>query len=164
MSTQRTQQDDVILMTREGYQKLRAELIKLRSEGRSEISQQLEEARSFGDLSENAEYHAAKEAQAKLEARIQQLETQLSKAKVIENDQIDTSKVTLGTKVTLKDLDLNREFTYVIVNSEETDPNNHKISVSSPVGQAIIGKSVGDEVIARAPRGVRRLKILNIDV
>ena len=164
MSTQRTQQDDVILMTREGYQKLRAELIKLRSEGRSEISQQLEEARSFGDLSENAEYHAAKEAQAKLEARIQQLETQLSKAKVIENDKIDTSKVTLGTKVTLKDLDLNREFTYVIVNSEETDPNNHKISVSSPVGQAIIGKSVGDEVIARAPRGVRRLKILNIDV
>ncbi|SDX75376.1 transcription elongation factor GreA [Acetomicrobium thermoterrenum DSM 13490] len=164
MSTQRTQQDDVILMTREGYQKLRAELIKLRSEGRSEISQQLEEARSFGDLSENAEYHAAKEAQAKLEARIQQLETQLSKAKVIENDQIDTSQVTLGTKVTLKDLDLNREFTYVIVNSEETDPNNHKISVSSPVGQAIIGKSVGDEVIARAPRGVRRLKILNIDV
>jgi transcription elongation factor GreA len=151
-------------MTREGYQKLRAELIKLRSEGRSEISQQLEEARSFGDLSENAEYHAAKEAQAKLEARIQQLETQLSKAKVIENDQIDTSQVTLGTKVTLKDLDLNREFTYVIVNSEETDPNNHKISVSSPVGQAIIGKSVGDEVIARAPRGVRRLKILNIDV
>ena len=83
MSTQRTQQDDVILMTREGYQKLRAELIKLRSEGRSEISQQLEEARSFGDLSENAEYHAAKEAQAKLEARIQQLETQLSKAKVM---------------------------------------------------------------------------------
>lgn len=164
MSTQRTQQDDVILMTREGYQKLRAELIKLRSEGRSEISQQLEEARSFGDLSENAEYHAAKEAQAKLEARIQQLETQLSKAKVIENDQIDTSQVTLGTKVTLKDLDLNREFTYIIVNSEETDPNNHKISVSSPVGQAIIGKSVGDEVIARAPRGVRRLKILNIDV
>jgi transcription elongation factor GreA len=139
-------------------------LIKLRSEGRSEISQQLEEARSFGDLSENAEYHAAKEAQAKLEARIQQLETQLSKAKVIENDQIDTSQVTLGTKVTLKDLDLNREFTYVIVNSEETDPNNHKISVSSPVGQAIIGKSVGDEVIARAPRGVRRLKILNIEV
>ena len=64
----------------------------------------------------------------------------------------------------MKDLDLNREFTYVIVNSEETDPNNHKISVSSPVGQAIIGKSVGDEVIARAPRGVRRLKILNIEV
>jgi len=164
MSTQRIQQDDVILMTKEGYQKLRAELIKLRSDGRSEISKQLEEARSFGDLSENAEYHAAKEAQAKLEARIQFLESQLSKAKVIDSDQIDTSQVTLGTKVTLKDLDLNKEFTYVIVNSEETDPSNHRISVSSPVGQAIIGKAVGDEVIARAPRGTRRLKILRIEI
>lgn len=164
MSMQRTQHDDVILMTKEGYQKLRAELIKLRSDGRSEISKQLEEARSFGDLSENAEYHAAKEAQAKLESRIQFLESQLSKAKIIDSDQIDTSQVTLGTKVTLRDLDLNKEFTYVIVNSEETDPNNHRISVSSPVGQAIIGKAVGDEVIARAPRGIRRLKILRIEI
>ena len=164
MSTERIQQDDIILMTREGYQKLRAELIKLRSEGRYEISKQLEEARSFGDLSENAEYHTAKEAQAKLEARIQLLESQLSKARIIDSDQIDTSQVTLGTKVTLRDLDINEEFTYVIVNSEETDPSNHRISVSSPVGQAIIGKTVGDEVIARAPRGTRRLKILRIEV
>ena len=138
MSAERVQQDDVILMTREGYQKLRAELIKLRSDGRHEISKQLEEARSFGDLSENAEYHTAKEAQAKLEARIQLLESQLSKARIIDSDQIDTSQVTLGTKVTLRDLDINEEFTYVIVNSEETDPSNHRISVSSPVGQAII--------------------------
>ena len=133
MSAERVQQDDVILMTREGYQKLRAELIKLRSDGRHEISKQLEEARSFGDLSENAEYHTAKEAQAKLEARIQLLESQLSKARIIDSDQIDTSQVTLGTKVTLRDLDINEEFTYVIVNSEETDPVITDIGLK-PVG------------------------------
>lgn len=135
MSAERVQQDDVILMTREGYQKLRAELIKLRSDGRHEISKQLEEARSFGDLSENAEYHTAKEAQAKLEARIQLLESQLSKARIIDSDQIDTSQVTLGTKVTLRDLDINEEFTYVIVNSEETNQAITEYRSQAPLGK-----------------------------
>ena len=99
-------------MTREGYEKLKAELVSLRSDGRSEVAAKLEEARAFGDLSENAEYHAAKEEQEKLENRILQLEYQLSKAQIVEAHDIDTSVVSLGTTVTLEDLDLKKTFVY----------------------------------------------------
>ena len=156
--------DSPSTMTRKGYEKLMAELVELRSTGRAEISRQLEEARSFGDLSENAEYAAAKEEQAKLETRISYLEFQLSKAKILDSSTIDNSSVTLGTTVTIQDINNSAEFSYTIVGSEESDPKASKISSSSPVGQALLNKKVGDEVHVKVPRGMRHLRIKEISV
>jgi len=156
--------EDQIVMTREGYEKLKTELVSLRSEGRMEIGRQLEEARSFGDLSENAEYHVAKEAQAKMESRILWLESQLGKAKVIDAKDLDTSRVTLGTTVEMLDLESQKAFVYTIVGSEESDPAQLRISSASPVGQALMGAEVGSEVLVRAPKGVRKLRITRISV
>jgi transcription elongation factor GreA len=156
--------DDQIPMTREGYDLLKKELISLRTEGRSEISRKLEEARAFGDLSENAEFHAAQEEQAQLETRILWLETRLSKAKIVDMADVDASKVALGTTVTILDLDTQARYSYVIVSSEESDPKENRISASSPVGKALMNKEVGAEVPVRVPRGTRKLRVLNICV
>lgn len=164
MGTNSKNSNDIVLMTESGYEKLKAELIQLRSNGRAEISRQLEEARSFGDLSENAEYAAAKDAQQKLESRIQWLEYQLSKAKVIDSSNIDSSKVTLGTTVTIQDIDTSNIFNYTIVGSEESDPRENKISSASPVGQAVMGRLINEEVDVKVPKGTRKLKILDIKV
>jgi transcription elongation factor GreA len=153
---------DMEIMTRAGYEKLKTELTTLRTDMRLEVANKLEEARAFGDLSENAEYHAAKEEQEKLEGRISRLEYKLNKAKIIDFDDLDTSHANLGTTIKIQDLDKNDSFTYMLVGTEESDPKENKISVSSPVGKAIIGKAVGDEVSVRVPKGVRRLKILEI--
>jgi transcription elongation factor GreA len=150
------------IMTRAGYEKLKTELTTLRTDMRLEVANKLEEARAFGDLSENAEYHAAKEEQEKLEGRISRLEYKLNKAKIIDFDDLDTSHANLGTTITIQDLDKNDSFTYMLVGTEESDPKENKISVSSPVGKAIIGKAVGDEISVRVPKGLRRLKILEI--
>ena len=144
--------DDKVIMTREGYDKLKAELIALRGDGRAEIASKLEEARGFGDLSENAEYHAAKEEQEKLENRVLWLDYQLGKAKIVDAEDVDTSSVSLGTTVTLKDL----------VGTEEADIKENRISAASPVGMAITGKKINDEVMVRTPRGIRHLKIMKI--
>ncbi|MDR2522700.1 MAG: transcription elongation factor GreA [Synergistaceae bacterium] len=155
--------DNEATMTRNGYERLSAELVELRTERRAEIARQLEEARSFGDLSENAEYAAAKEEQSKLEARILQLEMQLSKAKVLDEDNLDTKKVSLGLTVTLREMTPpSKSYTYTLVGSEEADPKTSCISQKSPVGQAILGKSVGDEVFVKVPKGVRHMKITKI--
>lgn len=158
------QVDDQVVMTREGYEKLKAELISLRGDGRAEIASKLEEARGFGDLSENAEYHAAKEEQEKLENRVLWLEYQLSKAKIVDTEDIDTSTVNLGTTITLKDLDQKKTFVYTLVGTEEADVKENRISAASPVGKAVIGKPAGEEVLVRTPRGVRHLKIMKIQV
>lgn len=156
--------EEQVIMTREGYEKLKQELASLRGDGRSEIASKLEEARAFGDLSENAEYHAAKEEQEKLESRIMWLEYQLSKAKVVESSDIDTSTVSLGATVQLRDLDTGNTYTYVLVGSEEADPKANRISAQSPVGKAIIGRAEGEEVIVRVPKGTRHLRIERISV
>ncbi|MDR1514565.1 MAG: transcription elongation factor GreA [Synergistaceae bacterium] len=161
MATQKNN-SDIEIMTRSGYEKLKSELTLLRTDMRLEVANKLEEARAFGDLSENAEYHAAKEEQEKLEGRISRLEYKLNKAKIIDFDDLDTSHANLGTTITIQDLDKNDSFTYMLVGTEESDPKENKISVSSPVGKAIIGKAVGDEVSVRVPKGLRRLKILEI--
>lgn len=153
---------DVEIMTRSGYEKLKSELSLLRTDRRLEVANKLEEARAFGDLSENAEYHAAKEEQEKLEGRISRLEYKLNKAKIVDFDDLDTSYVNLGTTITIQDLDKSNSYTYMLVGTEESDPKENKISVSSPVGKAIIGKAVGDEVSVRVPKGMRRLKIMEI--
>ncbi len=162
--SQRIVEEKYIPMTREGYEELKKELIFLRTERRAEVSRKLEEARGFGDLSENAEYHAAKEEQAQVEARIHWLDSRLSKAKILDVTNMDTSKVVLGTTVTFLDLEREKEFSYTIVSSEESDPKKNRVSASSPVGQALLGKESGEEVQVRVPKGTRTLKILDIAV
>ena len=153
---------DVEIMTRGGYEKLKQELTNLRKDGRLEVARKLEEARAFGDLSENAEYHAAKEEQEKLEGRISRLEFKLNKAKVVDIDDVDTSHANLGTTVEIKDLDDNISYTYMLVGNEESDPTDNKISITSPVGRALAGRSIGEEISVRTPKRLRRLKILSI--
>ncbi len=162
--------NDVHEMTRSGYERLSEELTHLRTVRRLEVAKQLEEARAFGDLSENAEYAAAKEEQAKLEDRILDLESTLSKVTVIDEEKLDTTRAGVGLKVTIKDLDHdNKEFTYEIVGSEElsgasvSSSGVQRISQKSPVGQAVTGHIVGDEVHVKIPRGTRRLRITAIE-
>ena len=160
--------NDVREMTRSGYERLSEELTNLRTVKRQEVARQLEEARAFGDLSENAEYAAAKEEQAKLEDRIHDLEETLSKVTVIDEDKLDTTRAGVGLKVTLKDLDTGKTYTYEIVGSEELSgaavsaSGIQRISQKSPVGQAVSGHVVGDEVSVKIPRGVRKLRITEI--
>lgn len=156
--------DDAVLMTQEGYDKLSNELKKLRSEERYKIAHRIEEARSFGDLSENAEYAAAKDDQAKLEGKIQMMEYQLSRAKVIDSATIDNSHVSVGTSVTIMDITHNKEFIYDIVSSEESDPKNGRISSVSPIGRALLGHKVGDEIPVKVPMGIRKIKIKKINI
>ncbi len=154
--------EDKVIMTREGYDKLKAELVALRSDGRAEIAAKLEDARGFGDLSENAEYHAAKEEQEKLENRLLWLDYQLSKAKIVDAEDVDTSSASLGTTVTIRDLDRKATHVYTLVGTEEADIKENRISAASPVGMAITGKKIGDEVMVRTPSGIRHLKIMKI--
>ncbi len=162
--------NDVHEMTRSGYERLSEELTHLRTARRLEVAKQLEEARAFGDLSENAEYAAAKEEQAKLEDRIHDLEETLSKVTVIDEDKLDTTKAGVGLRVSIKDLDHEGKiYTYEIVGSEELSgaavsaSGIQRISQKSPVGQAVSGHVVGDEVVVRIPRGTRRLRITAIE-
>lgn len=161
---ERKHNDDAVLMTQEGFDKLTSELKQLRSEERYKIARRIEEARSFGDLSENAEYAAAKEDQAKLEGKILAMEQQLSKAKIIDSSSIDNSHVSVGTTVTIQDITHSKEFVYSLVSSEESDPENGLISSVSPVGRALMNKKVGDEVSVKVPVGLRKLRILSISV
>jgi transcription elongation factor GreA len=161
---ERKHNDDFVEMTQEGYDKLSNELKQLRSEERYKIARRIEEARSFGDLSENAEYAAAKDDQAKLEGKIQVMEYQLSRARIIDSSRIDNSHVSVGTTVSIMDLTHNKEFIYSIVSSEESDPEKGFISAVSPVGRALLNKKVGDEISVKVPMGIRKLKILKISV
>ncbi|MBQ2617296.1 MAG: transcription elongation factor GreA [Synergistaceae bacterium] len=162
--------NDVREITRSGYERLSEELTNLRTVGRLEVAKKLEEARAFGDLSENAEYAAAKEEQAKLEDRIHDLEETLSKVTVIDEEKLDTTRAGIGLSVTLKDLDHEGKlYTYEIVGSEElsgasvSSSGVQRISQKSPVGQAVLGHAIGEEVIVRIPRGTRRLRIMAIE-
>ena len=157
-------------MTRSGYERLSEELTHLRTTKRQEVARQLEEARAFGDLSENAEYAAAKEEQAKLEDRIADLEAILSKVTVIDDEKLDTTRAGVGLRITLEDMDREGKlFTYDLVGSEElsgaavSSDGVQRISQKSPVGQAISGHLVDDEVLVKIPRGTRRLKIVSIE-
>lgn len=162
--------NDVHEMTRSGYERLSEELTHLRTIRRLEVAKQLEEARGFGDLSENAEYAAAKEEQAKLEDRISDLEATLSKVTVIDEEKLDTTRAGVGLRVTIKDLDHEgKTYTYEIVGSEELSgaafsaSGVQRISQKSPVGQAITGHVIDDEVIVKIPRGTRKLRIVAIE-
>lgn len=148
-------------LTRDGLAKLQNELEYLRTTGRTEIADKIRVARGYGDLSENSEYDEAKNEQAKIEARIVELEKTLENVSIIE-DAVDTDAVTIGVTVTVLDVEFEEELTYKVVGSAEADPINGLISDSSPVGSALLGAKIGDEVVAEAPAGELRFRILGI--
>ena len=161
--------ENQVVVTRTGHENLMAELVDLRTVRRLEVARQLEEARAFGDLSENAEYAAAKEEQSKVESRILELETMLSRIRIVDEDKLDTNRVAIGLTVTLEDLaEPGKSYTYTLVGSEELSSMGdagspiQRISQKSPVGQAILGHVAGDEVFVKIPRGTRHLKITDI--
>ena len=151
-------------MTQEGYDKIMAELDDLKINGRSEAAKAIAEAREKGDLSENAEYDAAKDAQGMLEMKINQLEKVVANARVIDESQIDTSKVTVLSRVTVKNLKMNKEFTYQLVSESEANIKEKKLSVTSPIGKGLLGKVIGETAEIQTPAGIMNFEILNISI
>lgn len=151
-----------IPITKEGFERLQEVLKRLKSVERKKASELVGEAASHGDLTENAEYDAAKEHQARIEHRIISLEDRLARAEVIDVSSLSGDRVVFGAKVFLEDLDTGDELKYTIVGEDETDVPNNRISIKSPIARALIGKSVDDEVAVAVPSGKRRFLILDI--
>ena len=150
------------LYTQQGYQELVDELHRRTHEEREKIKNDIAVARSFGDLSENAEYDEARNDQAKNEARIKELEELIENAVILDESSIDTAVVSLGSTVKVLNRDMNAEFVYDLVGSNESNPMEGKISDQSPIGAALIGKKMGDEVSVIVPNGTVGLKILEV--
>ena len=153
-----------IYLSREGMEKLKDELNYLKSTERPKIINQIAEARDKGDLSENAEYDAAKEAQGLLEARIARLENELSKSRVLDEKNIDLSTAKLLTTVEIENTQSKQKMSYTLVSESEADLKNKKISISSPIGRGLMGKKVGEIVDISVPSGVMKFKILDITI
>jgi transcription elongation factor GreA len=151
--------NDELLLTKDGLAKLENELAHLRTVKRKEIAARIKEAISFGDITDNSEYEDAKNEQAFIEGRIITLEKLLRRARLLDKGEIDDSHVSLGSKVTIKDVDKNQDYEYTIVSTAEADPTDKKISNESPVGKAIIGLAVGDQVEVKVPAGTFNYKI-----
>ncbi len=151
-------------LTQEGYDKLKLELEKMKTEGREEIAKAIAEAREKGDLSENAEYDAAKDAQGLLEMRINELEKTFANARILDASQMDSSKVTVLSKVTIKNKKNGKEVTYQLVAQAEADLKAKKISVDSPIGEGLLGRKVGDVAEVKTPGGVMEFEILKIEL
>jgi len=149
--------------TKEGLDRLTSELANLKTKGRSDIAKQIAEARDKGDLSENAEYDAAKDAQGHLEARIAQMENVLSSARLLDESKIDTSSVSILSKVTIKNNRNGATVTYMLVSEEEADLKAGKISTQSPIGKGLLGKKQGDKAIIKTPAGEMEFEIVNIE-
>lgn len=147
----------------EGYQKLKDELKDLTTRGRREVAQKIEEARSHGDLSENAEYDAAKEEQGHLEKRIAELEETLANSRVLDEKNMDDSKVYVLSTVTVLNKNTQKEMSYTLVSKDEADFSQGKISVDSPIGSALMGKEAGETVEVDVPAGKLELEIKNIE-
>lgn len=148
--------------TKEGYEKLKKELEELKGPIRMQLAEAIREAKSHGDLRENAAYHEAKLNQARVEGRLKELEALLLKAKIVEVDE-NASGAQLGSKVTLLDLEWNDELTVNLVGAFEADPANDLISISSPLGEATLGKNIDDEFEVQAPAGKQRYRVLRLD-
>ena len=149
-------------LTQGGYDKLKSELDELKTTGRMEAARAIAEARAQGDLSENAEYDAAKDAQGLLELKISEMETVLSNARIIDESQLDTSKVAILANVTIKNLKTGKEMTYKLVSETEADAKQMKISVTSPIGQGLLGKTIGDIAKINTPGGAMEFEVMNI--
>lgn len=153
---------ELTYLTQEGYDKLKAELELMKTSGRSEMAKQIQEAREKGDLSENAEYDAAKEAQGLLELKISKLETLLSNARVLDTSNIEEGKVFILSTVKLKNLQNNTFISYTLVAEQEANLKEGKISVKSPLGQALLGKVIGDIAEIKVPAGALKFEIIEI--
>jgi len=149
-------------LTPNGYQKLQEELNQLLKVDRPTNIKAIAEARAHGDLSENAEYHAAKERQSFIEGKIQELKTKIALAEVIDTSKINQSKVAFGAKVKVLDTTTDKELDFILVGPDEADVRNNKISISSPVGRSLIGKEVGDTATIKAPAKTMEYEILEI--
>jgi transcription elongation factor GreA len=153
---------EVLYVTKETLELMKADLQRMKGVERPAASRAIAEAREKGDLKENAEYDAAKEAQGLLEARIKKMESDLANARIVDTTTIDTSKVSILTKVTLTNLGTKKQVTYQIVSEKEADLKAGKISVTSPIGKGLLGKAVGDVAEVQAPAGKLKFKIENI--
>jgi len=154
--------DDRIPMTREGYDKLKAELDRLRNVEMIEITKRVATAREMGDLSENAEYHAAREDQGILQARVNDLSDRLSRAVIVDPSNLPKDTVAFGSKVRVMDLDIDEEETYELVGPGQENPDKGRILSTSPIGQGLLGRKKGETVVIVVPRGKIRFKILEI--
>ena len=152
-----------VYLTRERMRELEQELHVMKTKGRAEIADKISEARSHGDLSENAEYDAAKEEQGLFEFRISKLEATLARARIIEAKDLPNDAVYILSDVTLKDLKNGETVTYKLVSAEESDFEQNKISVTSPIGKALLKKKIGDEIFVKVPAGSLEYKIIAID-
>lgn len=151
-----------VMLTEEGYKKLENELDYLKNEKRREVAKRIKVAREFGDISENSEYDDAKNEQAFVEGRIQEIKNMLSDAHVVKDEEVTDKQVNLGTKVMLHDLDSDEKISYTLVGSAEADPLNHRISNESPIGKAILGHVIGDQVKVDIPAGEVNYEIISI--
>jgi transcription elongation factor GreA len=154
--------DDRIPMTREGYEKLKTELSHLNDVKMIEVTKRVAAARDLGDLSENAEYHAAREDQGLLQAQIDLLRTKLAKAYIIDPKQLPKDTVVFGSKVKVKDLDMDEEEEFTLVGPGQDNPDQNRILTTSPIGQGLLGKKKGEVAEIQVPRGVIRFKVLEI--
>ena len=152
-----------VYMSKDGFEKSKKELEEMKMVKRAEIQEAIATAREFGDLKENAEYHAAREAQGLLEAKIRQLDDKLARTEIVDSSNIPTDAVHFGAKVEVEDLDTGDIENYELVGAGDDDPINDKILVSSPFAQAFLEHKVGDEVEVNAPAGVLKFKILKIE-
>lgn len=151
-------------LTQQGYDNLVAELEELKTTGRSNVAKAIAEAREKGDLSENAEYDAAKDAQGMLELKINEMEKVLASARIIDESTLDTSKVTVLSNVTIKNLKTGKEVTYKLVSETEADLKSKKVSVTSPMGSGLLGKEVGEIATVETPRGNLEFEIMKISI
>ncbi len=152
-----------VYLTREGYEKLSAELKRLKNVERRRIARAIGDARLLGDISENAEYDAAKDAQAHCEARIAELEAKLASVRIIENENIPSDKIFIGAVATLLDLETEEESKYMLVSPEESNYEENKISIASPIGKGLMGHQAGETVSISVPAGILKYKILKIE-
>ncbi|MBC7775846.1 MAG: transcription elongation factor GreA [Phycisphaerae bacterium] len=151
-------------LTQGGYDKLKTDLDELKTTGRQEAAHAIAEARAQGDLSENAEYDAAKDAQGLLEAKISEMETVLSNARIIDESLLDDSKVAILSNVTIKNLKTGKEMTYKLVSETEADAKQMKISVTSPIGKGLLGKIRGDVAKVNTPGGALEFEVVEITI
>lgn len=155
---------EISYYTEEGLKKLKDELNELKTKGRANMAKQIAEARDKGDLSENAEYDAAKDAQGHMEAKINKLQTAVGNARIMDESNIDTSKVSALSKVKIKNIKMDAIMTYTLVAEAEADLSAGKISVKSPIGKGLLGKSIGAKAIIDTPGGKLTLEILDISI
>ena len=154
--------NEVSYYTPEGLKKLKEELLQLEQVERPRVTQEIADARDKGDLSENAEYHAAKEEQSLLETKIAKLKNVVASARIIDESQLDVSKILIHSKIKIKNISNGMEFSYTLVADSESDIKNGKLSVNSPIGKGLLGKELGDNVEIKVPNGIMKFEVTEV--